>query len=287
MTHHSHDRIDGPSHDSSVDATHDHEAGLADLLDLDAEVLGSYLDDVTAWVAAYAPDAPGTIVDIGAGTGTGSFALAARFPSAEVLAIDRSLPMLERIGASALERGLTERIRPVRADLDESWPELGGLDVAWAASSLHEFADPDRVLRDVHAALKPDGLLVAIEMDTLPRFLPDDIGLGRPGLEARCHEILAHLGWNAHPNWRPQLERAGFEIVGERSFAIEQNPASPSTGRYADAYLRRIRSALEGRLAADDLGTLDQLLDAASPAALVNRTDLTVGGSRTVWAARR
>lgn len=275
------------SHDRSAAQSHDHEAGLAELLDVDAEVLRSYMNDLTEWVSGYTPDAPRTIIDIGAGTGTGSIALAARFSSAEVLAIDRSTSMLERVQAAAGDRGLAERIRTVQADVDVAWPEVGVVDVAWAASSLHEFADPDRVLRDVYATLNPGGLLVVIEMDTLPRFLPDDIGLGRPGLETRCHEVLAQAGGNAHPNWRPYLERAGFEIVEERRFAIALNPVPPGTERYADVHLRRIRPALTGKLASDDLNTLDQLLDGGNPAALVNRTDLTVVGSRTAWAARR
>jgi SAM-dependent methyltransferase len=153
--------------------------------------------------------------------------------------------------------------------------------------SLHEFADPDRVMRDVYAALKPGGLLVVIELDALPRFLPDDLGLGRPGLESRCHEALAQENWNSHPDWRPHLERAGFEIAAQRTFAIEISPAPPNAGQYAHAYLRRIRSTLDGRLATGDLSTLDHLLADASPDGLLRRRDLTVRGSRTAWAARR
>ncbi|WP_130335886.1 class I SAM-dependent methyltransferase [Micromonospora kangleipakensis] len=280
MAHHSsHHHGGGPAH-------HD-EAGLADLLDLDAEVLGPYLDEVTAWVGRHASDAPRTVVDVGAGTGTGSLALARRFSSAAVVAIDRSAVMLDRVRGAAREQRLADRLRVVRADLDVAWPEVGAADVVWAASSLHEVADPDRVLRDVHAALNPGGLLVVVEMDALPRFLPDDVGLGRPGLESRCHEALAQAGWNAHPNWRPHLAGAGFEIAAQRSFTVEATPAPPSTGRYAHAYLRRIRSALDGRLASDDLGTLDRLLADDNPDSLLRRRDLTVRGSRTAWAARR
>jgi SAM-dependent methyltransferase len=266
---------------------HHDEAGLAELLDLDAEVLGSYLDEVTEWVGQHAPDVPRTVVDAGAGTGTGSLALARRFGAAEVVAIDRSASMLERVRAAARGQGLADRLRVVQADLDDGWPEVGAVDLVWAASSLHEVADPDRVFRDVYAALNHGGLLVVIEMDALPRFLPDDLGLGRPGLESRCHDVLAEAGWNSHPNWRPHLERAGFEIVEQRSFTIEASPAPQSTGRYAQAYLRHIRSALDGRLAADDLGTLDHLLADDNTDALLRRRDLTVRGSRTAWAARR
>ncbi|MEU8269801.1 class I SAM-dependent methyltransferase [Sphaerisporangium sp. NPDC049002] len=287
MTHDSYQHQHQHQHQhGSGDARHD-EAGLADLLDLDAEVAGSYLDEVTEWAARHAPEAPRTIADVGAGTGAGSLALARRFGAAEVVAIDRSALMLERLRAAARGRGPADRLRLVRADLDVAWPAIGAVDLAWAASSLHEFADPERVLRDVHAALNPGGLLVVIEMDALPRFLPDDLGLGRPGLESRCHEVVAEAHWNAHPDWRCHLERAGFEIAGQRGFTIEPSPAPPATGRFARAYLSRIRSVVEGRLAADDLDVLDRLLADDDPEGLLRRRDLTVRGTRTAWAARR
>jgi ubiquinone/menaquinone biosynthesis C-methylase UbiE len=266
---------------------HHDEAGVADLLDLDAEVLGSYLDEVTDWVRRHAAEAPRTVADVGAGTGTGTLALARRFGAAEVVAIDQSGVMLDRLRAAARGQGLDDRLRVVQADLDVAWPQIGAVDLAWAASSLHHIKDPDRLIGEVYAALNPRGLLAVIEMDALPRFLPDDIGLGRSGLEARCHEAVAQANWNAHPDWRSHLERAGFEIAAQRSFTIEVSPAPPSTGRYAHAYLSRIRSALAGRLAADDLNTLDRLLADHAPESLLNRRDLTVRGSRTAWAARR
>jgi SAM-dependent methyltransferase len=265
----------------------DNEAGLADLLDMDAEVLASCLDEIIEWAGQQAPDAPRRVVDIGAGTGTGSRALARRFGAAEVVAIDTSTVMLERLRAAARGQGLADRLRVVQADLDVAWPEVGKVDIAWAALSLHHVGDPDRVLSDVFTALNPGGLLVVIEMDSLPRFLPDDIGLGRPGLEARCHEAMAQANWNAHPDWRPYLERAGFAIAEQRTFTIETNPPPPSAGRYAHAFLSRVRSALGGQLAADDITTLDHLLAADRSDALLQRRDLTVRGRRTGWAARR
>lgn len=266
----------------------DDEAGLADLLDLDAEVLGPYLEEVTEWVGQLAPGTPRTVVDLGAGTGTGSLALARRFTAAEVVAIDRSASMLDRVRAAARGHGLADRLRVVQADLDLAWPAgVGTADLVWAASSLHHLADPDRVLRDVHAALDPAGLLVVVEMDALPRFLPDDVGRGRPGLESRCHDALEQADWNAHPDWLPHLQWAGFEVAAQRSFTIDANPAQPRTGRYARAYLRRVRSALHGRLATDDLDTLDHLLADDDPDAVLRRRDLSVRGTRTAWAARR
>lgn len=280
-----HGRRHGHHHGAA--RAHDHESGLADLLDLDAEVLGSSLDELTGWAAGHARGAPRTVLDVGAGTGTGSVALARRFPAAEVVALDRSAAMLERVRAAARRHGLGDRVRVVQADLDLAWPGIGPVDLAWASSALHELADPDRVLRDLHAALGPGGLLVVVEMDALPRFLPDDIGPGRPGLELRCHEALARAGWNAHPDWRPHLERAGFRPAAQRTVTASAEPAPPSTGRYARAYLRRVRSALDTRLDPADLAALDRLLDDDHPHGLLRRTDLTARSSRTAWAARR
>jgi SAM-dependent methyltransferase len=285
MTQHSHQPHSHQHHEHAQNG-HD-EAGLAELLDLDAEVLGAYLEEVTGWVAQHGPDGTRTVVDMGAGTGTGTMALARRFPAAEVIAIDSSAFMLERLRAAAAARGLADRLRVVQADLDVAWPEVGTVDVVWAALSLHHVADPDRVLRDVHGALHPGGVLAVVEMDSQMRFLPDDLGIGRPGLESRCHDVMAQAGWNAHPDWRPHLERAGFEMADQRSSTIGVSPVPPSARRYAHNFLRRTRSALDGQLSADDLDTLDRLLADDDPEGVLHRDDLTVRGSRTAWIGRR
>jgi protein-L-isoaspartate O-methyltransferase len=268
----------------------DHATALADLLDLDAEVLSSYLSTVTRWVGQLATTAPGTVLDVGAGTGTGSVAWARLFPTAQVVAMDRSEELLERIRSRAREQGLDDRIRTVCADLDEGWPAMPPVDLAWAASSLHELAHPEPVFDRLRDAISPGGLLAVVEMDALPKFLPDDLGIGRPGLETRLHQALEHQphGGNSHPDWGPVLSRSGFTLLAQRTVPIDlPAPGSPSTGRYARAYLQRIRSGLEGDLAADDLAALDLLLAGDGPASLLHRDDLHVRGSRTVWVAQR
>ena len=265
---------------------------MAELLDLDAEVLHSYLSDVTAWVRELAADLPRRILDLGSGTGTGTLALVQRFEGASVIALDKSPQLLDRLRDKARALGVAGRIRTVQADLDQAWPPTGPADLAWASSSLHHMADPDRVLNEVFAALRPGGLLVVAEMDSFPRFLPDDLGLGRPCLEARCHAALAeglagevpHLG----SDWGSRLGKAGFSSEAERTFTIHlTSPLPPSACRYAQASLQRIRSGLDGRMSADDLSTLDTLIDSDAPGSVLQRDDLTVRTKRTVWVARR
>jgi SAM-dependent methyltransferase len=269
------------------------EAAMAELLDLDAEVLHSYLSEVTAWIHELAAGRPTRrILDLGSGTGAGALTLVQRFDGADVIALDMSARLLDRLRDKARVLGVADRVRTVQADLDAAWPAIDAVDLVWASNSLHHMTDPDRVLTEVFATIHPGGLLAVAEMDSIPRFLPDDLGVGRPGLEARCHAALAegradelpHLG----SDWGPRLSQAGFTIEAERPFAIDLTPPLPaSTGRYAQASLRRVRSSLDGRMGADDLATLDTLLDSDGPDGVLQRGDLTVRATRTVWVASR
>ncbi|WP_372698275.1 trans-aconitate 2-methyltransferase [Arthrobacter sp. JSM 101049] len=286
--HHDHDHHPGHGgHEHGHHGGHDQGEDLAGLLELDGAILKDYLVTLTGWVADHAPEDTRTIIDVGAGTGTGSLALARCFPTATVHAVDQSPAMLERVDAKARAHGLDARIRPVHANLDEAWPELPAADLVWAASSLHEFADPKRALREIRDALAPQGLLAVVEMDALPRYLPQDLGIGRPGLEDRCHEVIAARGWNHHPDWAGPLRSAGYDVVAQRQFDTAQDPAPEGTGDYAAAYLSRIRTFLADHLDADDLATLDRLLDPQDEAGLRHRTDLKLSGTRTAWLARR
>ena len=266
---------------------------MIELLDLDAEVLHSYLSGAVAWVHHLTADLPHyRILDLGSGTGSATIVLAQEFGNAEVLAVDKSAELLSRITAKALDLGLDGRIRTLQADLDGPWPAIDAVDVVWASLSLHHLADPDRVLRDVFATTRPGGLFTVAEMGSVPRFLPDDIGIGRPGLEERCHAAADELHARELPylgaDWGEFLAKAGFTVVAERTFAIDpEPPLPPATGRYAQVYLRRIRDQLNGVIAAEDLAALGTLIDGDGPGTVLHRPDLGVHGTRTIWVAQR
>jgi len=262
-------------------------SAMGEILDLDAEVLHSYLSDMITWAEERATAPPRRILDLGSGTGAGALALARRFPDAEVIAMDMSGPLLDRLRDKARDLGVADRISVIETDLDAGWPATDPVDLVWASAALHHLADPDRVLADVLATLRPGGLLAAVELDSFPRFLSDDVGRG---LEERCHAViderraaeLPHIG----SDWGARLTKAGFPTVAERTFAIElTSPLPASAGRYAQASLRRMRSGLEGRLGADDLALLDAFID--GPHSVLTRDDLVVRTTRTVWLAGR
>jgi SAM-dependent methyltransferase len=294
--HHGHHPEHGAGHGSGhgpgADLNSDDQA---EILDLDAEVLGEH----TASIIASLPlaSAPRHIVDLGCGTGAGTFALLDRFPEAMVTAVDFSADHLERLRKKAEVNGTGERVRTVRADLDAPWPDLGAPGrgapgLVWASASMHHMADPGRTLRRVRELLAPGGLFAVVELAGFPRFLPADAPAERPGLEERFHtasdrhhaEHLPHRG----ADWGPMLTAAGFTVEDARVISVHIDGAgNEAIGRYALRSMGRLRGTVAEALPADDLAALDRLLDPDGPESIARRDDLTVRTERTVWAARR
>jgi SAM-dependent methyltransferase len=276
---------------------HHHHAGdedweaSAELLELEADLLRPYLLDATDWVRQLAANRPRRrIVDLGSGPGVGTLALAQCFPDADVVAVDLSPGLLGRIQTKALDLGVAGRVSTVQADLDLPFPAVGAVDVAWASMSLHHLEDPVRVLRDLLAVMSPGGLVAVAEMGQPLRLLPDDVGVGHPGLEDRVYAAVSDLLAASLPylnsDWGVHLAEAGFAVVAQRTFTVDLLPPLPATaGRFARLWLQRMRDRVDGGLTVDDVATLDTLIDSDGPDGVLNRDDLVVRTSRELWVA--
>jgi SAM-dependent methyltransferase len=298
MSHpHAHDHAAAghsePGHAASGPGEHDHdEEALTELLDLDGEVLAGYLDQATAWIAATAEPPVTRVVDLGAGTGTGTFALLRRFPEARVTAVDLAPDRLTRLRHRACELGLDGRADVVPADLDQPWPELGPADLVWTSMALHHVANPDQALTQILGLLRPGGTLAVAEtsaLESFPRFLPAG---AESGLEDRLHHLLAdRLGQQVPElgvDWGPRLTAAGFDVTASRTFAVTLTaPLPPQAGRYAQLTLDRLRSGLGDGLDPADQQALAVLVADEGPDSVRHRADLTVRATRLAWLARR
>jgi SAM-dependent methyltransferase len=271
---------------------HKHEHGedplFAELLDLDGAVLRDYWSAAIGWVRSVAADPVRHIVDLGAGTGAGSLALAEFFPDAQVSAVDLSPDSVARIELNAEAAGVADRVHGRQADLDEAWPALGPIDLAWASMSVHHLADPPGALRMLHERIRPGGLLAVAEFEEPIRVLAD--GESRPGLEDRALAALADQHRAALPylgaDWANLLVEAGFADVQERTITIDVHPPyPPGTDRYAGLWLNRLRTGPGEHLDAEDRAALEKLI--AEIDVVAGRGGVHLRGSRTVYLGRR
>jgi trans-aconitate 2-methyltransferase len=112
--------------------------------------------DLLARVGA---SAPRTVVDLGCGPGNVTKLLAERWPSASIVGVDDSAPMLER--ARAAFAG-DPRVRFERGDLSD-WTPSAPVDVAYSNAALH-WLDEHATLFPRLARMLADGGTLAVQM---------------------------------------------------------------------------------------------------------------------------
>ncbi|HEY3325691.1 MAG TPA: malonyl-ACP O-methyltransferase BioC [Novimethylophilus sp.] len=107
--------------------------------------------------------APQVILDAGCGTGLGTSRLAQRYKNSRVLALDIAPPMLQLAAARQpwLSR-LAWRSRQafVCGDIEALPLEDGSVDLAWSNLAMQWCNDLDLAFRELHRALRPEGLLM-------------------------------------------------------------------------------------------------------------------------------
>ncbi|MFE6281900.1 class I SAM-dependent methyltransferase [Streptomyces sp. NPDC057877] len=302
--HHDHDHHQRQRHDHAHGHHHDHDHGdidwtaMAPHLEAEAELYTPLYERAMAWLGKKQTE-PGLIVDAGSGPGVISALLAEAFPGARVVAVDAAGPLLERARERAERRGVADRFSTLTGELPDVLGDLDyPADLIWASNSLHHLGDQRAGLAAFAERLAPGGTLALLEGGLPVRFLPRDIGIGRPGLQARLD--AAQADWFAEmraalpgtvdvpEDWPDLLASAGLRPTGTRSFLLDVPP--PATDRARACLvttLSRIREACADRLDATDVATLDRLIDPEDKAGLHHRRDVFFLTARTVHTAAR
>ncbi|MEU1176929.1 class I SAM-dependent methyltransferase [Streptomyces sp. NPDC005820] len=313
MAHHPHEhRHEGESgHDHRDTGEHGHGRGhrhghghhtdidwaeMAPHLEAQAELFTPLYERALAWLGKEVTE-PGLIVDLGSGPGVVSGLFAETFPGARVLAVDGSEPLLKRAGERAARLGYADRFGTLAGELPGVLDELDyPADLLWAGRSLHHLGDQRAALTAFAERLAPGGTLAIMEGGLPSRFLPRDIGLGRPGLESRLDalqeewfaQMRADLPGSVEvaEDWPALLGSAGLKHTRSRSFLLDlPAPASDRARTYIADWLGRLREIYGDALDPEDRAALDRLLDPADPAGVRRRSDVFVLAAHTVHTA--
>ncbi|MGH3797434.1 MAG: class I SAM-dependent methyltransferase [Pseudonocardiaceae bacterium] len=273
-------------------------AAVGARLEAEAEMSFACLEAGAGWLAELAGGRPvRRVLDVGSGPGVTSCVLAAAFPDAEIQAVDGSASLLERVSARAARLGLGDRLTVVQRELPAGLDELAPADLVWASRVVHHLGDQAEAVRRIAALLRPGGVLAIAEGGLPLRSLPRDIGIGRPGLEARLDVALQDWFTDMRAtqpgtvstveHWPGLLAGAGLVPAGSRSFLVDHPaPLDAGTRTVVTDWWAAVRERVGDRICAQDRATVERLLDPQDADGLHRRPDLFVLMVSTVHAGR-
>ncbi|MGW7487772.1 class I SAM-dependent methyltransferase [Streptomyces sp. NPDC054786] len=301
----SNDERPGPGHGHGPhDGAHIDWGVLGPHLERGAELYLPLYERAAAWLrelltedSAAGDEGVFRVLDIGSGPGVVSCLLARAFPAAEVVAVDASEALLERARDRAGSLGLGDRLRTHRAELPDGLDALGGADLIWSGKAMHHVGDQRAAVAALAGHLRPGGLLAVAEGGLAPRFLPRDIGIGRPGLQSRLD--AAGEDWftemrTALPDaadeiedWPAFLADAGLCTPCTRSFLLDlPAPLSADARAYVQETLAHGLDMYGDHLDEGDLTTLARLTDPDDAVGITRRPDAFLLSAQTVHTAR-
>jgi ubiquinone/menaquinone biosynthesis C-methylase UbiE len=102
------------------------------------------------------------VLDYGAGSGSYSIPAAKLIePTGKVYVADIHILAIGQIQKKALRKGL-KNIHPILTDCNTQLPDAS-IDVVLLFYALHDFKNPEPILKELNRVLKPEGLLAVID----------------------------------------------------------------------------------------------------------------------------
>ncbi|MFF4183689.1 class I SAM-dependent methyltransferase [Streptomyces sp. NPDC001691] len=235
------------------------------------------------------------VLDIGSGPGVMTCVLAETFTEAEVVAVDGAPALLDHTLARAERLGVAGNVTVRHAELPGGLEGggLGAADLVWSSKAVHHLGDQQGALDALADTLSPGGMLAVAEGGLPPRFLPRDIGAGRPGLQARLdaaqecwfEAMRADLPGSTPvvEDWPAMFRRAGLSDTGSFTLLLDlPAPLGEPARTFLHAHLTRLRETMSESLDGADLKTLDLLLDPGAPEGILRRPDAFLLSATTV-----
>ena len=151
------------------------------------------------------------VLDLGAGHGRTTFALARALPDARITAVEIHEPFVERIAERARTSGLAHHVHAMCGDMAEIDVAAGSVDLIWAEGSIY-VVGMERAFVMWRSWLRPGGCLAFSD------FVRWTGGLSN---EARAFWAVEHPDMASEAAIRSRAEAAGYRLV--RSFRMSMD----------------------------------------------------------------
>jgi ubiquinone/menaquinone biosynthesis C-methylase UbiE len=103
------------------------------------------------------------VLDIGAGSGYFSLAIAKKLNTGYVICLDLSEEMLHVLKKKAKKKGLEDRIQIINSDASSIELKDKSVDLIVSNFVLHEFSDSEIIIKEIIRVLKPNGFLIIVD----------------------------------------------------------------------------------------------------------------------------
>lgn len=261
-------------------------AGALTRLRHEDHVWASVQGEQVAWLA---PPPGGVVIEVGCGAGGMSLRLAAAVGGdGTVIAVDGEPALAASTADAAAERGIPLAVRTM--DLSAAMPAdlVGSADLVVARSVVHHLPDEAAAVASLASLLRPGGRLAIGEGGLPLRLLPFDVGIGRPGLEARI-EVARNRWFEGHRHsltrpvarpggWTEVLRAAGLADIVSKTFLLDHPaPVEDPVRAAVVSWLAWLREPDRMRyVEEEDRRAVEVLLDPDDDRSLARRPDLAV-----------
>jgi len=146
------------------------------------------------------------VADIGAGTGFFTILFAEKVgPEGTVYAVDIADNFVNHVTQTARELNL-DNVKGIVNSVDSTNLAENSIDVAFMADTYHHFEYPFKMLESIRSALRPDGIVVLIDLERI---------------EGMTSKFVLNMVRAGKGTFTDEFRNAGFELVEEVPFSEE------------------------------------------------------------------
>lgn len=153
------------------------------------------------------------LLDVGCGTGRLVHLLARQADAEQLVGLDYSPVMVQKLSKKTIEAGLERKVHAVVADSERLPFADQSFDIVTCCNSFHHYPHQPEVIRGFHRVLRPGGLLLLVDgfRDNVIGWVVFDVGV------ATVEKDVHHAPWS---EVHSMISAAGFTTLRQRKVNV-------------------------------------------------------------------